>query len=351
MDSTDTHPNSARLDEAADWHAIVRDGSETPSERAAFDEWRSDPRNQRAFDDTEALCGTMRDVAEFQDMALEAERRYLASPAGSKQRWFQAIVGAITSWQFVSAAGFAASVVLIVGVMMVAPRIGDPVYETQTALSETIQLPDGSTIDLAPASRVSVEYSREVRRVSLTAGEAFFDVVNTDDRPFIVDTNSTEIRVLGTSFNVKQAHTGVLLAVAHGVVRVVQKSTPVSPEIRSEDLLDSRMVRELTAGEQVIARPDEGIEEVASVDPEQAGAWRNGFLSYTDSALVDVIADANRYSELPIVLASTDLNTLRLNAGFKTSRIDQMLSGIEGLLPVTVEREPSRIVIKPKDVE
>ena len=101
----------------------------------------------------------------------------------------------------------------------------------------------------------------------------------------------------------------------------------------------------------MIATRDDGIEEIASLNPEQAGAWRRGFLSYTDSALVDVIADANRYSELPIVLASTDLNSLRLNGGFKTSRIDQMLSGIEGLLPVTVERESSRIVIKAKHVE
>lgn len=66
-----------------------------------------------------------------------------------------------------------------------------------------ITLCDGSTVNLSPRSvfKYPDSFNGEERRVVLD-GEAFFDVRENTDKPFIVQTNRYSIKVLGTKFNV-----------------------------------------------------------------------------------------------------------------------------------------------------
>jgi transmembrane sensor len=65
-------------------------------------------------------------------------------------------------------------------------------------------LPDGSTVWLNAGSKITYEpgFKGQYREITLQ-GEAYFDVVRNPDRPFIVHAGDINIRVLGTSFNVK----------------------------------------------------------------------------------------------------------------------------------------------------
>ncbi|MBO9661242.1 MAG: FecR family protein, partial [Chitinophagaceae bacterium] len=65
-------------------------------------------------------------------------------------------------------------------------------------------LPDGSTVWLNAGSsiRYGKTFNDKIREVTLY-GEAYFDVVKQPDRPFIVHAGDINIKVLGTSFNVK----------------------------------------------------------------------------------------------------------------------------------------------------
>ena len=64
-------------------------------------------------------------------------------------------------------------------------------------------LPDGSKVKLNGDSRLKfpVHFNEKNRTVYLK-GEAFFDVKHQPDKPFIVNTSSISIEVLGTKFNV-----------------------------------------------------------------------------------------------------------------------------------------------------
>src|SRR5690606_25765847 len=84
-----------------------------------------------------------------------------------------------------------------------------------------ITLSDGTTIYLNAESEISYSagFSDSVRRLSLR-GEAFFEVAK-ESRPFVVETQGTKIRVLGTSFNVNQKENGSLtVALVSGKVRI-----------------------------------------------------------------------------------------------------------------------------------
>ncbi|MGM0376753.1 MAG: FecR family protein [Bacteroidota bacterium] len=66
-----------------------------------------------------------------------------------------------------------------------------------------VVLPDGSNLWLNAGSEVkySIPFTRENREVGL-AGEAFFDVAQNEQSPFVVKTGDAEVEALGTQFNV-----------------------------------------------------------------------------------------------------------------------------------------------------
>ncbi len=75
-------------------------------------------------------------------------------------------------------------------------------------------LPDSTKVWLNANSKLSFNSldKNPVRRVQLQ-GEAYFEVAKNKDKPFYVDTEDAQIRVLGTHFNVKayEAHTRATL--------------------------------------------------------------------------------------------------------------------------------------------
>ena len=67
-----------------------------------------------------------------------------------------------------------------------------------------LKLSDGTIVYLNAESKLSypVTFSETERKVHLV-GEAFFDVQKDTTKPFIVDMDSLQIRVLGTEFGVR----------------------------------------------------------------------------------------------------------------------------------------------------
>lgn len=75
---------------------------------------------------------------------------------------------------------------------------------TKPGSKTQIQLPDGSVVRLNSSSSLTYDknFGKNIREVNLM-GEAFFDVTKDSSHPFVIHTNVIDIKVLGTSFNVK----------------------------------------------------------------------------------------------------------------------------------------------------
>ena len=65
-------------------------------------------------------------------------------------------------------------------------------------------MPDGTQVWLNAGSRIEYDgnYGKDNREITLI-GEAYFDVVHNEKKPFIIHTGVMNVKVLGTVFNVK----------------------------------------------------------------------------------------------------------------------------------------------------
>ena len=108
--------------------------------------------------------------------------------------------------------GLAASLLII---LLIAVKLLTPDYNNKESfITTTIQspagstsqvtLPDGSKVWLNANSKLTYkkQFGEKFREVSLV-GEAFFDVIKDANHPFIVNTASLHLKVLGTAFNVR----------------------------------------------------------------------------------------------------------------------------------------------------
>jgi len=107
--------------------------------------------------------------------------------------------------------GIAASLFIVWFVVFDSPRStkaddakAQNTISTKRGSKSKIQLPDGTEVWLNADSKITYNenFLGDIREVQLS-GEAFFDVVRDETRPFIIHTNVIDVKVLGTTFNVR----------------------------------------------------------------------------------------------------------------------------------------------------
>jgi ferric-dicitrate binding protein FerR (iron transport regulator) len=105
----------------------------------------------------------------------------------------------------------AATVLIVIGLASTAIYLGNTGMFSKKMIVATnndqrnveVSLPDGSKVFLNRNSELSYRSNsgKTTRNVSLK-GEAFFEIVRNESKPFIIDAGKANIKVLGTSFNV-----------------------------------------------------------------------------------------------------------------------------------------------------
>lgn len=174
---------------------------------------------------------------------------------------------------------------------------------------EGITLDDGSTIYLNKGAKLSypTAFDDKNRLVTLT-GEAYFDIVRDESRPFKIKTNHSEVEVLGTSFNIDTDALLTEVAVTSGKVQVTS----------------------LTSDEKVIlvknqaATIDHKSITTYSLENENFIAWRTGVFTFKDESIATVIDELNKFYSDEIYLKSQSSDCV-LSASFDKTSVRQVL--------------------------
>ena len=125
----------------------------------------------------------------------------------------------------------AASLLLLIGIGIFAYQqfinVATAQFANNSTIENTVTLPDGSNVTLAP--RASLTFKEQGgKRLAALEGQAFFDVKH-GENTFAVEAGNLKVEVLGTSFTINAEQEGAeSVAVATGRVRVTADSQAVT---------------------------------------------------------------------------------------------------------------------------
>ncbi|WP_437352305.1 FecR family protein [Neorhizobium petrolearium] len=187
-------------------------------------------------------------------------------------------------------------------------------FKTATAELRTVTLEDGSTVELGAASAIDTDFAGGSRHVTLLAGEAFFDVTHDPARPFVVTAGGVKVTVLGTAFDVHMTPEDTTVELARGVVGLTVTGAPHTFE--------------LSPGDTVTVRRDDGRISRGRLAPEDMAAWRNGRLFVNDVTIASVVEALQRYHPAWISIPSGDLAGRRVTGLYDLSNPDRALEAL-----------------------
>jgi transmembrane sensor len=206
-------------------------------------------------------------------------------------------------------------------------------HSTPVGQQDTIQLSDGSYVQLNTDSQIEVTYGIDSRRVRLLRGEALFSVMPDTRRVFEVCVADSIVRAIGTAFVVQLDGRQVDITVTKGRVDVLDvtkaqagiggtsnKSTPLISQLG-----------QLTAGEATHFESGSGhikARQLTEAQLQRRMAWREGYLAFDGEHLSKVVVELNRYSKKHFEIGDSKLKSIAVGGRF---RIGDMAGVLEVL--------------------
>jgi transmembrane sensor len=190
-----------------------------------------------------------------------------------------------------------------------APAAGR-VVATAVGQRDSVRLPDGTRVVLAPGSRLTVaaDYGAARRDVQLE-GAAWFSVPHDEARPFAVRAGNALVRDLGTEFAVRTDGVG-----SAGSVAVVVTEGAVALRAARADA-DSGVV--LQAGDRGALGADGAVTAERGGATAEDVAWTRGRLVYRAAPLDVVRADLRRWYGVELRVDDPAIAARRLTATFE----------------------------------
>ncbi len=157
-----------------------------------------------------------------------------------------------------------------------------------------ITLSDGTQVWLNAASTLTYPtgFSDNTREVMLE-GEAYFEVANDSDKPFIVNTTRQRTEVLGTSFNINSYSN-----------EVVTKTTLLTGSVRVNTVANNQtsgQSRILTPNQQSLIGDNGNEIAVHQVNPQSAIAWKNGLFNFHGLSIDESLKQIERWYDIQII--------------------------------------------------
>lgn len=233
---------------------------------------------------------------------------------------------------------------------------------TRPGSKSKVQLPDGSVVWLNAGSKLTYtkDFGKELREVTLT-GEGFFDVTKNKEKPFIINTPTINIKVLGTAFNVKaypedkETETSLI----RGSIEVTIKNRPHDKIILSPS--EKLVVENTVINKEADAKElKKSVELPAIVNPLVSinklrynpsdstvveTQWVNNKLVFRNETFNDVAIRMERWYDVQIDVTDEKIASEHLSGSFETETIQQALEALKESIPFQYDKKGSHIII------
>ena len=180
----------------------------------------------------------------------------------------------------------------------------------------TVILADGTTVHLNAGSKLTypVRFAGK-RRIVALEGEAYFEVVQDESHPFVVQTHLGEVMGLGTAFNVN-AYTDASVCYTTLVHGKVQFSAPNVGTVT------------LQPGEQAVVSAN-GTEK-RTVDLDEYIGWVNGVYNFKNRSLGEIMETFERWYDIQVYYETPDLRDITYSGSLKRyGAVNSFLDALE----------------------
>lgn len=159
-----------------------------------------------------------------------------------------------------------------------------------------LRLPDQTLVVLNSNSHIEYpeKFSAGNRTIRLV-GEAYFDVVRDESRPFTVISNSVRTKVLGTTFNIRAYpdENDIKVGVIEGKVQVY-----------SEGQTEIPFNHTLTPNQMSVIKLDEKLVMKKGFDTKEFIAWKDWVLEFKDQSLRVIFSELEKWYDVDISISS-----------------------------------------------
>lgn len=219
-----------------------------------------------------------------------------------------------------------------------------------TAARKTVVLEDGTIITLAKESSIEVrkQFNTDRRELWLK-GEALFDVKHDASRPFTVHTSFDEVRVLGTTFNVKAYPDDQAMetSLIKGSVQVNSRQyAGYSVILKPNQKLISTKVIDLTSDPN--PKSHFVVSAIKNTRSDQSTAelkWVRTRLDIDNQPLSEIVSKLQNWYGIEIIITDDKVKAYRYSGIFENETLMKTLEALQLSYPFTFKMEQHRIII------
>lgn len=361
--------------EACEWFVECRTGVLDYAARRKFDRWlRKSPEHLSAYLEIAAIWNE--GAAMDPHHEWDAEKLIAAAKADDNNNviplsWAAAPIKRASPctkpWKSYAVAASVAIIAIAFGTLVWSVLLNAPTYTTAIGEQRSIVLVDGSTVELNSRSKIKVRYSQRERTIELKEGQALFRVAQDGARPFVVVSDGTRVKAVGTQFDVYKKRDGTVVTVVEGTVAILTSAanpkfelmnvdpaavSRAPPPLEIEEARDGRSGEGprifLSAGEQAtVTRAT--IQAALHPNIASAIAWRQRQLVFDSASLAEVAEEFNRYNQRRLVVRDANLFDFHISGVFSSTDPTSLIRFLRERPGVQVIERESEIEVRLSD--
>jgi transmembrane sensor len=211
---------------------------------------------------------------------------------------------------------------------------------TKRGSKSKVQLPDGTEVWLNSDSRITYNenFQGSIREVQLV-GEAFFDVVRDETRPFIIHTDAIDVKVLGTAFNVRSYadEKNTETSLIRGSVEITLVKSPDKKKIilKPNDKLIVNNNEALAVQKENEGKTNIPVMTLAKINYEKKDSsavetlWIKNKLAFDNEMVEDIALKLERWYDVKVIIEDEALNKVRYTGTFEDESLQQVMTVLQ----------------------